>query len=89
VEIGPEPVVEAPPLPPMVESHPEPTGAEAWGGGYALSGADVLEAEPQVTAGVRVVADPNDPATWRDTARNAPCPCGSGKKYKHCHGRQG
>ncbi len=33
-----------------------------------------------------VAADPNDPATWGKTARNAPCPCGSGKKYKHCHG---
>ncbi|MDQ2801292.1 MAG: SEC-C metal-binding domain-containing protein, partial [Pseudomonadota bacterium] len=31
--------------------------------------------------------DANDPATWRATPRNAPCPCGSGKKYKHCHGR--
>ncbi len=31
--------------------------------------------------------DPNDPATWDRTPRNAPCPCGSGKKYKHCHGR--
>ncbi|NKE43499.1 preprotein translocase subunit SecA [Roseomonas frigidaquae] len=31
--------------------------------------------------------DPNDPATWAATPRNAPCPCGSGKKYKHCHGR--
>jgi preprotein translocase subunit SecA len=31
--------------------------------------------------------DPNDSATWRNTPRNAPCPCGSGKKYKHCHGR--
>ena len=30
--------------------------------------------------------DPKDPATWGRTARNAPCPCGSGKKYKHCHG---
>ena len=28
-----------------------------------------------------------DPATWVDTARNAACPCGSGAKYKHCHGR--
>ncbi len=25
-------------------------------------------------------------AAWAQTARNAPCPCGSGKKYKHCHG---
>ncbi|MCX8133922.1 MAG: preprotein translocase subunit SecA [Roseococcus sp.] len=31
--------------------------------------------------------DANDPATWQRTPRNAPCPCGSGKKYKHCHGR--
>jgi preprotein translocase subunit SecA len=26
-------------------------------------------------------------APWAGTPRNAPCPCGSGKKYKHCHGR--
>jgi preprotein translocase subunit SecA len=25
---------------------------------------------------------------WDKTPRNAPCPCGSGKKYKMCHGRQ-
>jgi preprotein translocase subunit SecA len=31
--------------------------------------------------------DPNNPATWGKIQRNAPCPCGSGKKYKHCHGR--
>ncbi len=24
---------------------------------------------------------------WNNTPRNAPCPCGSGKKYKHCHGK--
>ncbi len=30
--------------------------------------------------------DPNDTSTWGKVARNAPCPCGSGKKYKHCHG---
>lgn len=30
--------------------------------------------------------DQNDPSTWGKTPRNAPCPCGSGKKYKHCHG---
>ncbi len=31
--------------------------------------------------------DPNNPATWGKVPRNAPCPCGSGKKYKHCHGK--
>ncbi|MEO1191276.1 MAG: preprotein translocase subunit SecA [Pseudomonadota bacterium] len=34
-----------------------------------------------------VALDPNDPSTWGKVARNAPCPCGSGKKYKHCHGK--
>ncbi len=31
-------------------------------------------------------ANKSDPDTWGRVARNAPCPCGSGKKYKHCHG---
>jgi preprotein translocase subunit SecA len=30
--------------------------------------------------------DPNNPSTWGKVGRNEPCPCGSGKKYKHCHG---
>ena len=38
----------------------------------------------------RVVAaedrDPNDQRTWGKVGRNEACPCGSGKKYKHCHG---
>jgi preprotein translocase subunit SecA len=32
------------------------------------------------------VFDSSNPETWSNTPRNAPCPCGSGKKYKHCHG---
>jgi preprotein translocase subunit SecA len=34
------------------------------------------------------VADrnPEDPKTWGRIGRNEPCPCGSGKKFKHCHG---
>jgi preprotein translocase subunit SecA len=35
------------------------------------------------------VFDQNDPSSWGDTPRNALCPCGSGKKYKHCHGAAG
>ena len=31
--------------------------------------------------------NPNDPSTWRRVSRNALCSCGSGKKYKHCHGK--
>ena len=31
--------------------------------------------------------DPNDPTSWGKVGRNEACPCGSGKKFKHCHGR--
>jgi preprotein translocase subunit SecA len=31
--------------------------------------------------------NPQDPQSWGKVGRNEPCPCGSGKKYKHCHGR--
>ena len=31
--------------------------------------------------------DPKDPETWGKVGRNEACPCGSGKKYKHCHGK--
>ncbi len=31
--------------------------------------------------------DEADPATWGSPARNDLCPCGSGEKFKHCHGR--
>ncbi len=30
--------------------------------------------------------NPQDPKSWGTVGRNEPCPCGSGKKYKHCHG---
>jgi preprotein translocase subunit SecA len=33
------------------------------------------------------VRDPNDAASWGKVGRNEPCPCGSGKKFKHCHGK--
>ncbi len=31
--------------------------------------------------------DPDNPASWGKVGRNEPCPCGSGRKYKHCHGK--
>jgi len=31
--------------------------------------------------------NPDDPSTWGRVSRNAPCPCGTGRKYKHCHGK--
>ncbi|PYD61266.1 preprotein translocase subunit SecA [Novacetimonas maltaceti] len=44
---------------------------------------DLAMAEPIGAAAVM----PDDPSSWGEVPRNAPCPCGSGKKYKHCHGR--
>ena len=37
--------------------------------------------------GAQVERNPNDPASWGKVGRNESCPCGSGKKYKHCHGK--
>jgi preprotein translocase subunit SecA len=42
---------------------------------------------PVMTRQAAAKIDPNDPATWGKVPRNAPCPCGSGRKYKHCHGK--
>ncbi len=72
-------------LPPqgLIESHPEPVSE---GDGYMQMGA--AEVETTLLAPIRREAvDPNDPATWKHIPRNAACPCGSGKKFKHCHGR--
>ena len=44
-------------------------------------------ATPVVSRAAAVEVDPNNPATWGKVARNAACPCGSGKKYKQCHGK--
>jgi preprotein translocase subunit SecA len=33
-----------------------------------------------------IPVDPNNPQTWGKVQRNAVCPCGSGRKFKHCHG---
>jgi preprotein translocase subunit SecA len=41
---------------------------------------------PAVAATATASGD-GQPENWGKVGRNAPCPCGSGKKYKHCHGR--
>ena len=73
-----------PPLPAMMwENHPE---AVLEAPAFSMAASEPAEVmtlpRPEVTMS-------DDPATWRNTPRNAPCPCGSGKKFKHCHGRMG
>ncbi|CUH84303.1 preprotein translocase subunit SecA [Thalassovita mediterranea] len=46
------------------------------------AGGEQLAFEPLVEG-----FDENDPTTWGNPSRNDACPCGSGKKFKHCHGR--
>ncbi|MFG1287332.1 preprotein translocase subunit SecA [Xanthobacter versatilis] len=73
-------------LPPMEAHHADPfTGEDE----LAFAGA-ALGSRPQpLLSGDLAVAerDPNDPESWGKVGRNEACPCGSGKKYKHCHGR--
>ena len=44
-------------------------------------------ANPPRARPAKPAINPQDPATWGKVARNDPCPCGSGKRYKHCHGK--
>jgi preprotein translocase subunit SecA len=53
----------------------------------ALTGAPQRPAAPARSRAADIAIDPRDPGTWGRVARNAPCPCGSGRKFKHCHGR--
>jgi len=79
----PPPELFARPSLPMHESRGEEIEGDS--GAEAVDGA--LPARPVHGAGRGPAVDPNDPSSWKATPRNAPCPCGSGKKYKHCHGR--
>ena len=49
--------------------------------------AEHVEAAGGAAAAVATGFDADDRATWGDPGRNDPCPCGSGEKFKHCHGR--
>jgi len=52
----------------------------------AQASAPAAAAAP-VAAAAKPGFDENDPTTWGNPGRNDPCPCGSGNKFKHCHGR--
>jgi len=95
VEIQAAPPPEQPaPLPAMQAHKIDPTTGDDEMA-LAMAGAETLARHgigpatgmaaaraPQVPA-----RNPNDPASWGKVGRNEACPCGSGKKFKHCHGR--
>ncbi|OYY04287.1 MAG: preprotein translocase subunit SecA [Acidocella sp. 35-58-6] len=75
----------APPPPVMVENHPEP---QPLVGGSSVNPSNERSPVPVLVEPYREEnIDRERPETWGATPRNAPCPCGSGKKYKYCHGR--
>ncbi|MDP6475454.1 MAG: preprotein translocase subunit SecA [Alphaproteobacteria bacterium] len=53
----------------------------------AMSEEEITAAEAKLGTLRHAEFDEDDPTTWGRTGRNAPCPCGSGKKYKQCHGK--
>jgi preprotein translocase subunit SecA len=74
------PPEEQQPLPPMEAHKIDPNTGEDE---MAFANASLV---PQQD-GTAAARNPNDPASWGKVGRNEDCPCGSGKKYKHCHGR--
>jgi preprotein translocase subunit SecA len=84
VEIITQPETDAAPPLPFMEAHKiDPTTGEdemaLAEAGFGAVGAAVAERAAE--------RQPNDPSSWGKVGRNEPCPCGSGKKFKHCHGR--
>ncbi len=71
----PPPSLEPQPLTGLHESHIDPA-----------TGDDEMARREAEAFERGLPADPADPTTWGRSNRNAPCPCGSGRKYKHCHG---
>lgn len=65
------------------EMHETRTDPALQGEGGESTGAEGASNARQAAAQL----DPNDPNTWGRVPRNSQCPCGSGKKYKHCHGK--
>ena len=85
VQLEPPPPV----LPDFITQHIDPFAAED-------DTADIDAGGRSPLAGMPLLNIPQPPLPLRDegggvveapVSRNAPCPCGSGKKYKHCHGQ--
>ena len=82
-------LIEGPPplagdLPPMEAHHYDPLSGDDE---FALADASMSLSAGGNGRAAQTQVDPTNPNTWGKVQRNAACPCGSGKKYKHCHGR--
>ena len=78
-----------PQLPPMQAMHVDPlTGEDELALAQINSRIAAGDFTPRALGATEEAParDANDPTTWGRVGRNEACPCGSGKKYKHCHG---
>ena len=92
IQAAPPPEQQPAPLPVMAGHKIDPnTGEDEMA--LAAAGAETLARHGigGVAAPARVAPaperNPKDPQSWGKVGRNEACPCGSGKKFKHCHGR--
>ena len=84
IRMRPADEFQLPELPDFLTSHIDPFTGEndAVPPAPAMFGA----LPPQAGGSLTVAAPMGDPYAGQGISRNAPCPCGSGQKYKHCHG---
>ena len=84
----PPPPINLPELPDFLTGHVDPVfGADEPGGRNLMAGAEAVMGA--LGRGMPTLASAEagaDPFAGAEISRNAPCPCGSGQKYKHCHG---
>jgi len=91
LRIAPPPMEDLPELPEFLTGHIDPLSGIDDGEGEAgrMSGYEAvlgsLAGSPRAAAGL-AEGPTEDPYRSMGISRNAPCPCGSGNKYKHCHG---
>jgi preprotein translocase subunit SecA len=80
----PPPEFNLPDLPDFLTGHVDPlfSGGE----GMAPGAEAIMGALGGAAVGTMPRPGEGDPFAGQDVSRNAPCPCGSGQKYKHCHG---
>ena len=73
----------------VTETRQDPAfaGEAAYAGGAEGDGEEALALAPVMRRQAAETVNPDDPATWGRVSRNAACPCNSGRKYKHCHGK--
>jgi preprotein translocase subunit SecA len=82
-----------PPFPEFITQHIDPfSGDDNSADIDALTGAVLSNQPPQALNNPKPslpFADAEGEVETAPVSRNAPCPCGSGRKYKHCHGQLG